>query len=458
MDQPFVRYLVNGQLFVVPRNYKLISPIGQGAYGIVCSAWDESVQPPVKVAIKKITLDIHRIDCRRILREIKLLQHFNHENIIQLKDIFGPLKRTEFDEVYLVYDLMEANLNHIIKSDQELTDKHIQFFLYQILKGLKCIHSAGVLHRDLKPANILLNSRCDIKICDFGLARRDQLDNKTEYVQTRWYRAPELLLEGRYYSKGVDMWSVGCILAELLGRKPLFKGKDYIEQIKKIFAVIGTPDKETLSFISSPSALDQVLSWERHNKVPFRELFPDANPQAIDLLENLLQFDYRWRPTAEECLDHVYFEEFSNPLDEPNASGEWDSSYESSIGSNQEAVDLIFFEMSGIHLEVKHVFQERNHPSDFVTPKHPMMVSLFHSANDVPDTEIYHDDGTKTRMMMMMMDDDEEEEYVEDGDDIGLMDEDDEYFNENGDREFNYYGPDECEYEYDSNNTTSPQS
>jgi|TARA_B110000208_G_C11694007_1_gene403407 mitogen-activated protein kinase 1/3 len=130
---------------------------------------------------------------------------------------------------------METDLHRIIYSRQDLTDDHVQYFIYQVLRAVKYIHSAKVLHRDLKPSNLLLNSNCDLKVCDFGLARG--IDDRTsqdltEYVVTRWYRAPEIMLSEDDYSMAVDLWSCGCILAELLGRKPIFPGEDYIHQLQ----------------------------------------------------------------------------------------------------------------------------------------------------------------------------------------------------------------------------------
>ena len=145
---------------------------------------------------------------------------------------------SDFNEIYISQELMEADLHQIIRSEQPLTDAHYQYFIYQICRGVKYIHSANVLHRDLKPGNLLVNADCELKICDFGLARgySDTPDPSggfmTEYVATRWYRAPEIMLSFKSYTKAsirfnvVDMWSVGCILAELLGGKPLFKGRD----------------------------------------------------------------------------------------------------------------------------------------------------------------------------------------------------------------------------------------
>jgi len=159
---------------------------------------------------------------------LRLLQH---ENIIGIKFIQLPKSREECDELYIVSELLETDLNSIIKSPQHLSDEHVQFFIYQLLRGIKYLHSARVLHRDLKPRNLLVNSNCDLKICDFGLARvaldwNIRMPEMTDYVATRWYRAPEVLLAYKKYSGAMDIWSVGTILAELLLRKPLLPGCD----------------------------------------------------------------------------------------------------------------------------------------------------------------------------------------------------------------------------------------
>ena len=194
------------------------------------------------VAIKMVPRAFNdEIDAKRILREIKLMKHFRHENIVGIVDMMPPNQKylEDYHDVYIVADLMETDLHRIIYSKQKLSTDHVQYFAYQVLRGLKYIHSANVIHRDLKPSNLLVNSNCDLKICDFGLARgiHDSRGNGhetmllTEYVVTRWYRAPEIMLACHEYSKPVDMWSVGCIFAELLQRKPYFPGDDYIDQV-----------------------------------------------------------------------------------------------------------------------------------------------------------------------------------------------------------------------------------
>jgi len=218
--------------------------------------------------------------------------------------------RHNFDSVYLYIELLEADLHAIIRSGQPLTDAHYQSFIYQVLCGMKYIHSANVLHRDLKPGNLLVNADCELKICDFGLAR-GYSDNSeqnagymTEYVATRWYRAPEIMLSFQSYTKAsipislillicsVDLWSVGCILAELLGGRPFFKGRDYVDQLNQILHYLGTPNEETLSRIGSQrvnpihvscaksKAQEYVRNLPFMPKIPFNHIFPKANPQG----------------------------------------------------------------------------------------------------------------------------------------------------------------------------------
>ena len=231
--------------FTVDSRYAFTRVIGSGAYGVVISAQDTQLNN--KVAIKMVPRAFQdEIDAKRILREIKLLKHLKHENIVGIVDMMPPMCRyvDDFNDVYIVSELMETDLYRIIYSKQSLSIDHVQYFIYQVLRALKYIHSANVLHRDLKPSNLLVNSNCDLKVCDFGLARgvfdSEQMNEGerpllTEYVVTRWYRAPEIMLACHEYDKPVDVWSTGCILAELLARKPYFPGEDYIDQVRSLF-------------------------------------------------------------------------------------------------------------------------------------------------------------------------------------------------------------------------------
>jgi len=315
------------------KKYQITRELGQGAYGVVCAA--KNIQTGQEVAIKKVTKIFDKpILAKRALRELKLLVHFNgHENITSIIDM-DIANTDDYNEIYLGEELMEADLHQIIRSEQPLTDAHYQYFIYQVCRGLKYIHSANVLHRDLKPGNLLVNADCELKICDFGLARgfsdspEANAGFMTEYVATRWYRAPEIMLSFKCYTKAIDMWSVGCILAELLGGKPLFKGRDYVDQLNQILSILGTPDDETLTRIGSERALRYIRSLPKTQKIPFSELYPNANPLALDLLEKLLKFDPAERITVEEALAHPYLESYHDVDDEPSHEKLFDFSFE----------------------------------------------------------------------------------------------------------------------------------
>jgi len=213
---------------------------------------------------------------------------------------------------------METDLASIIKSPQSLTDEHIQFFTYQILCGLKYIHSAGIVHRDLKPRNLLANSNCDLKISEFGLARflKAGSGHLTDYVVARWYRPPELLLETREYEPSVDIWSVGCILAELLKRKPFLPGTDTKSQLDLVFEIFGTPTEDYITAISKPRLRKFLRSLEPKEPKDLYAMFPTANPLAIDLLKGLMAIDLKDRLNVNQALAHPYFNDLHSPSDE----------------------------------------------------------------------------------------------------------------------------------------------
>jgi mitogen-activated protein kinase 1/3 len=311
--------MVNACKFVVDVRYSPLKPLGRGAYGVVCSAQDKKTGK--KVAIKKIGNAFDDlIDAKRILREVKLLRHFQHPNICGLVDLMPGFdtkdkSNPKFSDIYIVLDFMETDLHKIIYSKNKLTDEHIAYFLYQLLKGLKFIHSAYVMHRDLKPSNLLLNGNCDLQVCDFGLARgvKAEVDIQlTEYVVTRWYRAPEVMCSCSEYDHKIDVWSSGCILAELLGRKPLFPGDDYIKQMNLIFEVLGTPSEDQMSFISNDKAAHYIRQLKKQPKKSFKNLFPDASDNSLDLLEKMLEFNPEHRIGVDEALAHPYFKAFHN--------------------------------------------------------------------------------------------------------------------------------------------------
>ncbi|KAL0237555.1 hypothetical protein PCE1_000949 [Barthelona sp. PCE] len=301
--------------------YDVKSFLGTGAYGVVSAAEDRETGE--KVAIKKILNAFHNsTDAKRTLREIKLMTTIDHPCILTLKKIIKPPTYQAFDDIHLVTEFMDTDLHRIIASRQVLQDSHYQFFIWQICTALKYLHSAQIIHRDIKPSNILIKANCEIKICDFGLARvqgpeQYSADRLTPYVATRWYRAPEVMLGFDYYSEKLDMWSVGLILAELLGRAPLLTGENFLDQIKKIVMLLGNPSAEDRSYIKSRKALHFLDSLPSSNKVNWERLFPDANPLALDLLDKLVVFNPHSRLSAAEALEHPYLAQFHDEQKEP---------------------------------------------------------------------------------------------------------------------------------------------
>ncbi|RWR87835.1 mitogen-activated protein kinase 2 isoform X1 [Cinnamomum micranthum f. kanehirae] len=363
----YVRYNVYGNLFEVSTKYvPPLRPVGRGAYGIVCAAVNSETRE--EVAIKKISNAFdNRIDAKRTLREIKLLHHMDHENVIAIKDIIRPPQRENFNDVYIVYELMDTDLHQIIRSNQPLTDDHCQwknvitypdlffdspsstnnvkYFLYQLLRGLKYVHSANVLHRDLKPSNLLLNANCDLKIGDFGLARTtSETDFMTEYVVTRWYRAPELLLNCSEYTAAIDIWSVGCILGEIMTREPLFPGKDYVHQLRLITELVGSPDDSSLGFLRSNNARRYVRQLPQFPKQQFSMKFPNKSPLAVDLLEKMLVFDPNKRISVDEALCHPYLSSLHDINDEPVCPRPFSFDFEHPSFSEEDIKELIWRE------------------------------------------------------------------------------------------------------------------
>ncbi|CAN1253577.1 Mitogen-activated protein kinase homolog NTF4 [Linum perenne] len=344
----FIQYNIFGNIFEVTAKYKPpIMPIGKGAYGIVCSALNSETAE--HVAIKKIANAFdNKIDAKRTLREIKLLRHMDHENltvqVVAIRDIIPPPQRDSFNDVYIAYELMDTDLHQIIRSNQGLSEEHCQYFLYQILRGLKYIHSANVLHRDLKPSNLLLNANCDLKICDFGLARvTSETDFMTEYVVTRWYRAPELLLNSSDYTAAIDVWSVGCIFMELMDRKPLFPGRDHVHQLRLLMELIGTPSEAELGFLNE-NAKRYIRQLPLYRRQSFTEKFPTVHPSAIDLVKKMLTFDPRQRITVEDALAHPYLNSLHDISDEPVCMTPFSFDFEQRALTEEQMKELIYRE------------------------------------------------------------------------------------------------------------------
>lgn len=285
--------------------------IGKGAYGVVFKAIDKKTQEVVALK-KNFDAFQNATDSQRTYREIMLLQELNgHENIIRLLNV---IKAENDKDIYLIFEYMETDLHTVIRANI-LETIHKQFIMYQILKALKFIHSSGIIHRDLKPSNILINSEAYIKICDFGLARcTTSVVNKdvtmTDYVATRWYRAPEILLGSTKYTVQADLWSVGCIFGELLNCKPMFPGTSTLTQINKVLEVTGKPSKEDIASIQSDLAITMLETIVVTKPKSLKSLFPKATSVELDLLSKLLQFNPNKRITVEKALEHPYVSEF----------------------------------------------------------------------------------------------------------------------------------------------------
>ncbi|KAJ8245861.1 hypothetical protein GJAV_G00261100 [Gymnothorax javanicus] len=341
--------------FEVGDDYEIIETIGTGAYGVVSSA--RRRDNGQRVAIKKIPNAFDLVtNAKRTLRELKILKHFKHDNIIAIKDILQPaVPYSAFKAVYVVLDLMESDLHQIIHSRQPLTAEHTRYFLYQLLRGLKYIHSANVIHRDLKPSNLLVNENCELKIGDFGMARGLSLHSEearafmTEYVATRWYRAPELMLLLHHYSLAIDMWSVGCIFAEMLGRKPLFPGKYYLHQLQLILHILGTPPESVIGGIGAERVRSYVQSLPYRSPIPLTSLYPQAEPSALDLLAAMLRFDPLERISVTQALEHPYLAKYHDSDDEPICVPAFDFEFDKLSLSKEQIKEAILGEIQDFH-------------------------------------------------------------------------------------------------------------
>lgn len=289
--------------------YDIHGRLGSGSYGVVYQATEKSSGQ--YVAIKVIRHLDNPLVCRRTLREIRYLQYFKHDNIINLLDVARPDSIDSFTEACLIQEYMPQNLTQVI-AKYELTEMQISYLTYQMLIGLHSIHLADIIHRDLKPDNLLVGPNCELKICDFGLARaqatcRNKMVKMTEYVATRWYRAPEIMLSR--YGKASDVWSSGCVLAEMLGKNVLFPGKDYVHQLDLIFNVLGSPTVDDLKKARYSRKNIQYIQTTLHARVgrPWKEIFPKASEESLDLLDRLLTFNMDSRITAKDASQHEFF-------------------------------------------------------------------------------------------------------------------------------------------------------
>jgi len=297
----------------VLRKYEITQKLGKGAYAVVFKAIDKKTKGVV--ALKKIFDAFQNAtDAQRTFREIMYLQGLTgHDNIIRLQNC---LKAENDKDIYLVFDFMETDLHAVIRANI-LEPVHKQFIVYQCLKALKYCHTGGLVHRDLKPSNLLLNEECLCKVADFGLARSlrvlkaDEASVLTDYVATRWYRAPEILLGSTNYTMAVDMWAMGCIVAEMFSGKPLLNGSSTMNQLEKILAVTGLPNLASVnSMVSSNFAETMLKGLPPQEPRSLAAEMKGAPPEAVDMVAKLLDFDPSKRLTWEQALDHPYMAPF----------------------------------------------------------------------------------------------------------------------------------------------------
>ncbi|GMF18231.1 unnamed protein product [Phytophthora lilii] len=351
-------FMTSNTRFEIPSNFEYVKTIGSGAYGVVISATDTKTGKTV--AIKNIQRAFDDLtDAKRIVREIKLMRHLNHKCVLGVEDIFEPMALSKFEDVYIVSQLMATDLHRVIYSRHALSDEHIAFFMYQMLCAMKYVHSANVIHRDLKPSNVLVNANCELKICDFGLARgvfpEEELE-LTEYVVTRWYRAPEIMLGCMKYTREVDVWSMGCIFAEMMSRKPLFPGQDYIDQLHLIMNALGAPNDQELYFLTNARArkfMNAEFQKRGPNPTkPLAHMFTDTPPDALDLLQKMLVIDPNKRISVDEALAHPYLASIRNIEDETKATSSFDFDFENEKLTKPVLQKLIWDEMRHFHPEV----------------------------------------------------------------------------------------------------------
>lgn len=357
-----------------PGHLKILRQLGRGAYGTV-HLCEDTRQPGVQVAVKHIKQAAGH--GKNILREIRLLARLTHENLLHILD-FPELPGPDFEDVFLVLPYLPTDLSKLIQSKQSLTDRHVQVIVCQMCRALAHLHAAGVAHRDLKPANVLLTADCRLKICDFGLARGGVPDPETEadsgcvlteYVVTRWYRAPEVMLLPRQYSTALDLWAVGCILCEILGREAVFPGRNHVDMIKRITQVLGTPSDVDLEWLPKDSDAYRFVRdvCPESSGTPLQDLYPMATPECLDFASGLLQWDPSQRLSAAEAQEHEYISAFL-PGDPPAMPDVFDWAFDSFKPTSTAVKTRLYQECALFHPEIS----ERDRVKEQrLTPKPP---------------------------------------------------------------------------------------
>lgn len=283
------------------RRYQKTELLGEGTYGKVYKAID-TITGHV-VALKKTLLDLNEGVPSSTLREIYMLKALKHDHVVTLLDVACGRKR-----LYLIFEFLDCDLRNWINA-RTLTDLEVKNFMHQLLTTLEFCHCRRIIHRDLKPQNLLVSNGRILKIADFGLARTYQIPLRpySLNVQTLWYRSPEILLGYDNYGPEVDIWSVGCIMAELITGKPLFKGRSKVDQLWQIFNILGTPDENTWQGVSEIRYYRKEPRWE---PLPLSKILPGVSVGAVDLIEKMLQVNPVNRISCVDALNHAYFDGF----------------------------------------------------------------------------------------------------------------------------------------------------
>ncbi|GBC05884.1 hypothetical protein RclHR1_00650003 [Rhizophagus clarus] len=284
--------------------YSNITKIGEGTYGVVYKA--EEKKTGRVVALKKMRLESQNdegVPCTA-MREIAILKETNNKNVVKLLDTIHADKK-----LYLVFEYLDMDLKRYMEmTPNQFPAEIIKKLLFQLVSGVHYCHSRRILHRDLKPQNLLIDSNGNLKLADFGLARACSIPMRayTHEVVTLWYRAPEILLGSPQYSTGVDMWSVGCIFAEILKKVALFKGDSEIDQIFKIFSFLGTPNESLWPGVTNLPNFNVTFPYWA--PMPFENIFIELDEKGIDLLDGFLTYEPSCRISAKSALFHPYFE------------------------------------------------------------------------------------------------------------------------------------------------------
>ncbi|KAJ6834766.1 cyclin-dependent kinase G-2 isoform X1 [Iris pallida] len=298
--------------------FERLNKIDEGTYGVVYRAQDKKTGEIV--ALKKVKMEKEREGFPLTsLREINILLSFHHPSIVDVKEV---VVGSSLDSIFMVMEYMEHDLKGLMETmKQPFSQSEVKCLMLQLLAGVKYLHENWVLHRDLKTSNILMNNCGELKICDFGLSRQygSPLKPYTHLVVTLWYRSPELLLGSKEYSTAIDMWSLGCIMAELLAKEPLFSGKTEFDQLDKIFRTLGTPNEKIWPGFAKLPGVKVNFVRQPYNKL--REKFPPTSfsgrptlsEAGFDLLNKLLTYDPEKRITAEAALEHSWFTEVPLP-------------------------------------------------------------------------------------------------------------------------------------------------